>query len=1073
MDGERSKGVIAWFVHNRVAANILMILLCAGGALAVGGLKVEVFPEFSAEIIQIGVVYPGAAPEEVEEGICRRIEEELEGLPGLKKLTSSAAEGAGAVTIELETGEDLQRVLSEVKTRVDAITSLPEDAERPVIQELWPRSQVINVAVSGFVGERALRGVAERVRDDLLALDGITQVDLAAVRPFEVSIEVSELALQRYGLTLGDVARAVRSSSLDVPGGAIRSAGGEVLLRAKGQAYSGDDFASLPLRTLADGTRIELGDVARIVDGFADVDLEARFDGTPTTLLQVFRVGDQSALAIAAAVKEFCADLSASGRLPEGIEVTPWRDDARYLRGRLDTLLRNGWQGLLAVFVVLTLFLRTRVAWWVSLGIPISFLGTVALMPLLGVSINVLSLFAFIVVLGIVVDDAIVVGESVYRRIAAGEQREAAAIRGTREVAIPVVFAVLTSVAAFWPLASLPGTTGKIWRVIPAIVVPTLLWSLVESQWILPAHLVHVKPYSKKGGILGPWRAFQGLFARGLETFVERVYRPFAGLALRWRYVTVAAAVTVVLLTVGLIQGGALGFRFFPKLPADDVACEITMPLGTSREVTAAAVARAERIALEIAEEAGDGVVAHVMATVGSQPWRNTQSRNPQRRRSATQSGHLGEVHVALVPSEDRPEEWGSERFAILWRERVGPIAGAEELSFSAEMMSAGKPIDVQLAHPDLEVLKAAAAEVRAALEGYDGVVDLTDSFRGGKREVQLAMLPEGEVLGLRQDAVGRQVRQAFFGEEAQRVQRGREEVKVMVRYPEEDRRTMQSLERLFVRAPDGAEVPLEAVASLQEGRGFSTIQRTDRRRTVHVTADVDPSVGNPGDILTDLAASAMPEIAGRYAGLDWSFEGERQEQQDVLGGLLRGALVALFAIYGLMAIPFRSYLQPFVVMTAIPFGVVGAFLGHMIVGLDANVLSMFGMVALAGVVVNDNLVLVDAVNTRRRLDPGGALLQQVVDAGSTRFRPILLTSLTTFAGLTPLMLETSLQARFLIPMGVSLAFGVAFSTAVSLLLVPSLYLILEDLGRGFRWLLGRPSGANHVLPVPENPGAA
>jgi multidrug efflux pump subunit AcrB len=603
--------------------------------------------------------------------------------------------------------------------------------------------------------------------------------------------------------------------------------------------------------------------------------------------------------------------------------------------------------------------------------------------------------------------------------------------------------------------------------------VPTLLWSLVESQWILPAHLVHVKPYSKKGGILGPWRAFQGLFARGLETFVERVYRPFAGLALRWRYVTVAAAVTVVLLTVGLIQGGALGFRFFPKLPADDVACEITMPLGTSREVTAAAVARAERIALEIAEEAGDGVVAHVMATVGSQPWRNTQSRNPQRRRSATQSGHLGEVHVALVPSEDRPEEWGSERFATLWRERVGPIAGAEELSFSAEMMSAGKPIDVQLAHPDLEVLKAAAAEVRAALEGYDGVVDLTDSFRGGKREVQLAMLPEGEVLGLRQDAVGRQVRQAFFGEEAQRVQRGREEVKVMVRYPEEDRRTMQSLERLFVRAPDGAEVPLEAVASLQEGRGFSTIQRTDRRRTVHVTADVDPSVGNPGDILTDLAASAMPGIAGRYAGLDWSFEGERQEQQDVLGGLLRGALVALFAIYGLMAIPFRSYLQPFVVMTAIPFGVVGAFLGHMIVGLDANVLSMFGMVALAGVVVNDNLLLVDAVNTRRRLDPGGALLQQVVDAGSTRFRPILLTSLTTFAGLTPLMLETSLQARFLIPMGVSLAFGVAFSTAVSLLLVPSLYLILEDLGRGFRWLLGRPSGANHVLPVPENPGAA
>ncbi len=1056
---DEAKGVIAWFVRNRVAANILMVLLCAGGALAVGGLKVEVFPEFSAEIIQVGVVYPGAAPEEVEEGICRRIEEELEGLPGLKKLTSSAAEGAGAVTIELEQGEDLQRVLAEVKTRVDAITSLPEDAERPVIQELWPRSQVINVAVSGHVGERALRGVAEVVRDELLAQEGITQVDLAAVRPFEVSIEVSELALQRYGLTLDDVATAVRQSSLDVPGGAIRAVGGEVLLRAKGQAYRGVDFAGLVLRTLPDGSRIVLGDVAEVVDGFADIDLEARFDGVPTALLQVFRVGDQSALAIAATVKEFCQDLSASGRLPEGVAITPWRDEARYLRGRLDTLLRNGWQGLLAVFVVLTLFLRTRVAWWVSLGIPISFLGTVALMPVLGVSINVLSLFAFIVVLGIVVDDAIVVGESVYRRIAAGEGREQAAVRGTREVALPVVFAVLTSVAAFWPLASLPGTTGKIWRVIPAVVVPTLLWSLVESQWILPAHLVHVKPYARKGGILGPWRAFQGLFARGLEGFVARVYRPLAHLALRWRYVTVALAVASVLLTAGLIRGGALGFRFFPKLPADDVACAITMPLGTPRAVTAAAVARAEAVALEIAFEAGEGVVAHVMATVGSQPYRNTQSRNPQRRRNATQSGHLGEVHVALVPAEERPTEWGSERFAQLWRERVGPVAGAEELSFSAEMMSAGKPIDVQLAHPDLEVLRAAATDVREALEAYEGVVDLSDSFRGGKREVQLAMRPEGETLGLRQAALGRQVRQAFFGEEAQRVQRGREEVKVMVRYPREDRRTLQSLERLFVRTPEGAEVPLEAVASLQEGRGFSTIQRTDRRRTVHVTSDVDPAIGSPGDILTDLASSAMPGIAARYPGLEWSFEGERQEQQDTLGGLLRGALVALFAIYGLMAIPFRSYLQPFVVMTAIPFGVVGAFLGHMIVGLDANMLSMFGMVALAGVVVNDNLVLVDAVNGRRRADPGGSLLEQVVDAGATRFRPILLTSLTTFAGLTPLMLETSLQARFLIPMGVSLAYGVAFSTAVSLLLVPSLYLVLEDLVRVGRWLTGRSPG--------------
>ena len=1022
--------------------------------MAIPRLKVEVFPEFSPKLIQIAVPYPGAAPEEVEEGICRKIEEQLEGLPGLRKLTSSAAEGVGAVTVEVEPDESVQRILSEVRSRVDAIQSWPQDAERSVVQEVWPRAQVINVAISGDVPEEVLRGATERLRDGILGLPMITQVDLAAARPYEVSIEVSELNLRRYDLTLGEVAAAVRSSSIDLPGGVLKTDGGDVLLRSTSQAYKGAEFESLVLRSRPDGTRILLGDVATVKDGFKDMDLEASFDGQRSLLLQVYRVGDQSALQIADEVRAYCDRVRASGQLPHGVAITPWRDDARYLRGRLDTLLRNGWQGLLAVFVVLALFLRTRVAFWVSLGIPISFLGTVALMPVLGVSINLLSLFAFIVVLGIVVDDAIIVGESIFRRIAAGENRADAVVSGTREVAVPVVFAVLSSVAAFWPLASLPGTTGQIWRVIPLVVVPTLLWSLVECQLILPAHLAHLGPQKVRGGVIGAWRRFQGLFSRGLERSVDLFYQPTLKLALRWRYVTLAGAFALAILTGGLIASGTLAFRFFPKLPADDVACELTMPMGTPWSITEAAIRRIESAAIAIADEAGDGVVAHVMATVGSQPWRNTQSRNPLRRQAGTEAAHLGEVHVALVVSEERPDAWTSDRFVRLWREKVGPIAGTEELSYSAELMGAGKAVDIQLTHPDLSVLRKAADEVGALLASYDGVLDVSDSFRGGKREIQLKVTPEGESLGVRQASLGRQVRQAFFGEEVQRMQRGRDEVKVWVRYPSEDRQSLADLEGLYVRLPSGVEVPLGRVAEVEEGRGFSTIQRTDRHRTVHVTSDIDMGQTTPGDVVAGLQGGALDQIVDKYPGLSWSLEGERREQADTLAGLVRSAFFALFAIYALMAVPFKSYLQPLVVMSAIPFGIVGAFWGHLIMGLDANVLSMFGMVALAGVVVNDNLVLVDTIN-RQRL-AGTALMRAVTQAGATRFRPILLTSLTTFVGLSPLMMETSLQARFLIPMAVSLAFGVLFSTMVSLILVPSLYLILQDLGEAWAWLIGR-----------------
>ena len=1062
-----TRGIIQWFVRNRVAANMLMVVILVAGAVVLPSVRVEVFPEFSTDVVTVSVPYPGAAPEEVEESICRRIEEELQGLAGVKRLRSSAAEGAGAVTVEIERDADVRAVLSDVKVRVDAIDSFPLEAEEPIVQELIPRAQVINVALCGAVEERVLKGLAERVRDDLNALPEITQVSLSTARPYEISIEVGEAELERYGLTFDELARAVRTSSLDLPGGSIDTAGGEILLRTKGQAYIAADFEELVLETRPDGSRLLLGDVATIVDGFAETDQSSRFDGKPAMVLQVFRVGEQNALEVAAAVKAYCQD--ARAWLPAGVDVSHWRDDSRYLKGRIETLLRNGWQGLALVFLVLMFFLRPQLSFWVTLGIPISFLGALALFPALGVSINVLSLFAFIVVLGIVVDDAIVVGENIYKRQRRGELGERAASEGAREVSVPVIFAVLTSITAFVPMATLAGFTGKIWRIIPMTVIPTLAFSLVESLLILPAHLVHLKPREGRRGLVAAVGRLQGRVSDGLESFVEHIYGPFVERTLRWRYVTLSAAVSVVIVTVGFVAGGGLAFRFFPKLPADDVSARLTMPLGTPSEVTAAAIARVEEAALELAAEYGaeGAVIEHLLASVGEQPWRQAQAQNTGNIGAPAFVGsHLGEVHVALRPSEER--DVTSDEIARRWRERVGPIAGAVELVYTSELMSAGKPIDLQLAAADLATLRGAASELREALATYSGVYDVSDSFRAGKREVRLAIRPEGEALGLTQRDLGRQVRQAFYGEEAQRVQRAREEVKVMVRYGEDERSSLAGLEEMRVRLPDGTGVPLFEVADLVFGRGFSTIERTDRRRTLHVTAEVDGSVASAGEVLADVKQRVLPEIGARYPGLSWSLEGEQREQRDTLVGLLRGLVVALLVIYGLMAIPFRSYLQPLIVMTAVPFGMVGAIGGHVITGLSMNVLSLCGLLALAGVVVNDNLVLIDFIN--RYCAKGGDLVVAVRRAGKARFRPILLTSLTTFAGLTPLMLESSVQALFLIPMAVSLAFGVMFSTLVTLVLTPSLYLILEDLRalvrRVVRWM-------SEPEPAPEATQAA
>ncbi len=1037
---------IEWFAGNRVAANVLMALIVAGGLITAFTVKVEFFPEFSLDLILVTVEYPGAAPEEVEEAVCARIEEAVQGLEDVKQVTSTARENVGVVSIELQLGADAREVLDDVKNRVDAIDTFPEETEQPVIQEATNQRQVIDVAVYGDVDPIVLRRVADRVRDDISALPGITLVNLANARPYEISIEVSENALRRHGLTFSQVAGAVRRSSLDLPGGSVKTAGGEILLRTVGQAEIGTEFEQLALLTRDDGTKVLLGDVATVIDGFADTDQSTRFDQKPAVLINVFRTGEQNTLDVAAKVKDYVEQ--AAFWLPEGIDTATFNDTSKILRDRLDLLLRNGLAGFMLVFIVLALFLRFRLAFWVSLGIPISFLGAVWLMPGLDVSVNMISLFAFIVVLGIVVDDAIIVGENVFtQQERTGEGLEGS-ILGAKEVSKPVVFAVLTTVAAFSPLLSVAGMMGKIMRVIPLIVIPCLLFSLLESLFILPAHLSHkrTKALDERSAGSRAWRRFQSRFGEGLKWVIRTLYSPVLEVALRWRYATLAIGISTLLLTAGLVAGGFVRFVFFPDVPADVVSAALTLPNGTPVKQTAATLRlleeSAERARREIEEETGENVFKHVITAVGSQPFKEAQAMNAGGAGRGLSAGHIGEVVIELTPAEDRATD--SDYIADLWRQKTGPIPDVDELTFGAAIFHAGDDVDVQLTGPDIDQLDAAAEELKRRLAEYNGVYDIGDSFQEGKREVELDIKPQAQLVGLTLSDLGRQVRQAFYGEEAQRIQRGRDELKVMVRYPEVERRSLGDLENMRIRTPDGLEVPFSQVATVEFGRGFASIKRVDRRRAVNVTADIDEAMTAPGEVIEDLEARVLPGLLARYNGVSYTFEGSQAEQRDTLGGLLLGLGIALIAIFALLAVPLRSYAQPLLIMAAIPFGLVGAVWGHVILGLNLTILSLFGIVALSGVVVNDSLVMVDFVNRFR--ERKGSLTDAVRQAGVVRFRPILLTSATTFVGLTPLMLEQSMQARFLIPMAVSLAFGVVFSTFITLMLIPAGYLVLNDL---------------------------
>ncbi|WDD99744.1 efflux RND transporter permease subunit [Thalassomonas actiniarum] len=1024
---EKLTGIIAWFTRNNVAANLLMMFILIAGVISYQGLNKKTFPEFNPNSIQVRVYHLGAAPEEVEQGVILKVEEALEDIEGIKRTTSTAQEGQGIVSIELQSGYSIAEKLDEVQMQVDAITTFPEQTEKPVITKVEFKSQVMWLSVSGSMDRRSRQVMAQDIRDEIMALPSVNIADIVGSRDYEISIEVSEEKLQQYGLTFSAVSQAVKKSSVDLPGGTIKTRGGDILLRTQGQAYTGEEYGQLVLTTKPDGTRLVLSDVANIIDGFVEQEGFAKFNGEHTSSIMIQSTGDQNDLDIAREVKAYVEQKNK--RLPAGAKLTMWGDSSYYLSERLSMMITNLTLGACLVFLVLALFLRIKIAFWVMIGIPISFFGAFIMMPLLGewsVSINMISLFAFIMVLGIVVDDAIVIGESAYSEIQNYGHSTDNVIRGTLRVAMPATFGVLTTIAAFAPLLMIEATFAAFFRAIALVVTFCLLFSLIESKWILPAHLAHMRyrPLTKENANI--IERVQMAFKEKLEHFIHHTYLGWVGRALHARYNTMAVFVAILILSLSLITGGFVKMEVFPSIPSDFIQGKLVMVNGSSAGDRNKAIDKVNRAALAIAEEnpfQGVNFIKHTMVF--------------------TQGNTQATFILELVKPDQR--ELSAYDIEKLWRERIGEIPGTKELRFYAGTNAGGDAaLEFQFNGSNDKELEAAALALQHKLKEYDGVYDIRNSFSRGSQEIKLGIKPEAEILGLTLTDLARQVRQAFYGEEAQRIQRGRDELKVMVRYPQEQRLSVFDLEDMWIRTPNGKEVPFYQVADISIGQGFSTITRVNQKRAITISADIDSEKVESRKIVSEMNDNHIPEILSNYPSVKYGMEGASKEQSDFLRQLAIAGIGALFLIYCLIAIPTKSYVQPLVIMSVIPFGIIGAIAGHWLLGKTINMMSIYGFIALSGVVVNDSLIMVDFINKGK--DSGRRMVDVVMQAGTQRFRAILLTSLTTFFGVLPLYFETSLQAQFIIPMAISLGFGIVFATVITLFLIPALYLIKEDI---------------------------
>ncbi|HBG27294.1 MAG: hypothetical protein A2Y10_09040 [Planctomycetes bacterium GWF2_41_51] len=1041
------KGILAWFATNHVAANLLMLFIVVSGLLTILNINVEVFPEITLDRISITVPYRGATPADVEQGVILRVEEAIAGIEGIKRILSTASEGMGTTIVEVEEYYDLNDVLDDVKAAIDRIITFPVETEKPVIAELKNTRKVIAIVLYGDVTEKTLKQLSEQMRDDITAMEDVSQVSVWGVRTYEIAIEISEEAMRRYGLSFEQVAKIVGSSSIDVPAGSMKTTGGEILIRTQGQRYLGSEFKDVVLVSRGDGTKIRLGDIATVRDEFEDTDLYCRFDGQRAVQIKVGRIGEQNALDVAGKVKQYVEQKKPM--LPQGVSIALWEDDTVILKSRINLLVRNGCFGLILVFACLLMFLDIRLAFWITWGIPISFLGAFWLMPMWDMTINMMTLFAFILVLGIVVDDAIVVGENIFALKQRGLSNSDAAIAGVKEMAVPVFLSVFTTIIAFIPLAYTAGTMGKILRTIPIIVVCVLSFSFIESLLILPAHLSKGKVY-KPNFFTRLLDKLHKITRDNLQRFIHGPFKKASELSIRNRYITLCLGLLLLFITIGTVVGGYIKFTFFDPAEADNMIATVVMPMGTPFTQTAEVVERLEKAAEKVRQEfdekmEGDvSVIKHISTTIGAQP---TAARGPGARSqgdpSSSNQGHLAEVNVEILGGEERGHLISSTAMKNRWREIAGEIPGVSSLTFVSEIFSAGDEISVELSHENFDTLLAIVEKLKNILRQYSGVKDIMDNFEEGKFEIKLDLTDAGRMLGLTLNDLAQQVRQGFYGYEVQRIQRGRDDIRVMVRYPQEQRKSMADIENMRVRLANGTEIPFRTVANVRYSRGYATIDRIERRRVVTVSADVDKDAANSDEINKELFATVLPQLASEYPGMQFKFGGAQKERSESLGTLKIYFPLALMAMYALLAVQFKSYSQPLIVMSAIPFGIIGAVIGHLMMGYNISILSLFGIIALAGVVVNDAIIIIDLINSLRTENEN--LIEVLRDSATRRFRPILLTTATTFLGLAPMLMERSLQARFLIPMAISLAFGVAFATMITLFLVPSLYLIIED----------------------------
>ncbi len=1032
-------GPLAWMVHNRVTPNLLMLFFILGGIFMSTKIKQEVFPAFDLDIVNVAVSYPGSSPEEVEQGIVLAVEDAIEGIDDIEEIRSTASEGSAVIRAELSEGAAPQKVLQEIKQEVDRIVSFPNDAEDPVISTVSHKRQVLRLNFYGNVTEQSLREVVEQVEDRLLQAKGITQVEISGGRDYEIKVEIPLEKLRMYGLTLSEVATIINQSSVEIPGGKLDTSSGEILLRVDNRRDWANEFGRLPIVTTSSGATVYLEDLAKVSEGFKDSTRLTTYEQQRSMALLVYRVGKQTPIGVSDATNKAMADIGAD--LPPGIKWKITSDRSNVYKQRLQLLLKNAFIGLVLVLVLLGLFLELKLAFWVTMGIPISFLGGLLFLPILGVSINMISLFAFIIALGIVVDDAIIAGENIYEYRQRGLKLTEAAIEGAKDVAVPIAFSILTNIIAFMPLMFVPGVMGKIWKVIPMVVIIVFIISWIESLLILPAHLAHSNP--RPGNPLHRWLSRnQQSLGRKVNWFIEHIYGALIRKTLVYKYLAVAILVSVLLITFGYVFGGRMSFILMPRVESDRAVVTATLPYGSPQTQTERVrdqiVAAIERIREKYGE---DQLVVGVSALINE---------------------NVVEVNGYLASPNIRP--FSTREVTRMWRQEVGTIVGLQSTLFESDRggPGSGAGLTLELSHRDIDILDKASSVLALKLEEFGSISDVDDGYTPGKPQYTFAINERGHSLGLTPAQVGQQVRDAFQGTVALRQQRGSNEVAVRVLLPEEQRLSEFNLESMLILTPAGTFVPLTDIATVELGRAYTSISRRDGRRTVTVKANVEP-IGELTRILATLNSTVLPELGETFPGLSYGFEGRESKRRESAQSLMQGFIFSLICIYFLLAIPFRSYIQPIIIMIAIPFGIVGAVLGHLIMGYNLSLMSMMGVVALSGIVVNDSLVLVDYANKQRMK---GLLPQAAIEAAALRrFRPVILTTLTTFGGLAPMIFETSRQARFMIPMALSLGFGIVFATVITLGLVPCLYLIVENIREGFqdREEIGEQPGRLHL----------